>query len=568
MPQLPGVELRAFLVSGPGLRRAIPFLALLAVALLALALRLNAIGFGFPALYDPDEPVFELLAVHLLKDSTLNPGWFGHPGTTTIYSLALVDIGTFAAGWLTGRWADLAAFGAAVYADPAVIFLPGRVFIALCGVACVVLTAAIGRRLDGPATGLLAGLILALDPTHIAFSQIIRTDVHASVFMLAAILAALGLASTGRRRAAVWAGVWTGLACATKWPAAAVGLCALGALAWRAARVPAERATLARHAALLPAVALATLVAASPFLVLDWRTLLQDIAGQALRTHVGANGGGPLFNLGWYAAGPLRASFGVLGLALATAGLVIGARRHRALAWVVLPGPALFALTILLNPLVWARWVVPLLPYCALGAAIALAAVARAVHARAGARPAGLAAAAATVALTAPMLATAYAQATERRHDTRALASAWVRANVPAGSTIAVEHAAFDLMTDPYRFVFPLGTLGCVDVRAMLGQGPGYTKVDRARTSSAAIDLGSVAPDKRATCRTGWVIATNYGRYLAEAPLYAREIAQYRALFAGGTVRAVFRPVPGRVGGPVVHIVGPPPTPPPPAARP
>ena len=66
-------------------------IALGLILLVALAWRLNNIGFGLPSMYDPDEPIFMIKALHLLADGTLNPGWFGHPGSTTIYLVALID---------------------------------------------------------------------------------------------------------------------------------------------------------------------------------------------------------------------------------------------------------------------------------------------------------------------------------------------------------------------------------------------------------------------------------------------------------------------------------------------
>jgi hypothetical protein len=66
--------------------------AICAITLIALAVRLHNVGFGLPSLYDPDEPIFMVIAAKLLSGRTLNPGWFGHPGSTTIYLIALIDM--------------------------------------------------------------------------------------------------------------------------------------------------------------------------------------------------------------------------------------------------------------------------------------------------------------------------------------------------------------------------------------------------------------------------------------------------------------------------------------------
>src|SRR3546814_5642257 len=74
--------------------------------------------------------MFELGAVRMLTGGTLNPGWFGHPATTTMYVLALVDAATFVGGWITGHFADPQAFVAAAYGHPELLILPGRLAMA------------------------------------------------------------------------------------------------------------------------------------------------------------------------------------------------------------------------------------------------------------------------------------------------------------------------------------------------------------------------------------------------------------------------------------------------------
>src|SRR4051812_3116690 len=101
-----------------------------AILLVALYLRLHGIGFGLPALNDPDELMFELGAIRMLRSGTLNPGWFGHPATTTMYILALIDVGVFAFAWLTGWVAGPTGFADAIWVNPGLIVVPGRVMIA------------------------------------------------------------------------------------------------------------------------------------------------------------------------------------------------------------------------------------------------------------------------------------------------------------------------------------------------------------------------------------------------------------------------------------------------------
>ena len=54
------------------------------ILIAAFYLRISSIRFGLPAMNDQDELIFELGALKMLRGPTLNPGWFGHPATTTM----------------------------------------------------------------------------------------------------------------------------------------------------------------------------------------------------------------------------------------------------------------------------------------------------------------------------------------------------------------------------------------------------------------------------------------------------------------------------------------------------
>lgn len=528
---------------------------LLGVLVVALVLRLDGLAFGLPSLYDPDEPIFVITALKLLRDHTLNPQWFGHPGTTTIYALAVVEATNFLAGHLTGRFPDSAAFARAIYADPSVVLLPARMFVLACGLLCLALTFWMGKRLFGDRVGLLAAALLALDPLHIRYSQIVRTDMHATVFMLLVLLSAIGIVRDGRTRHYVLAGVWLGFACATKWPAGTAAAGALAAGFWRMAQFPLERAIPMRRLSLMLAVAVVALFVASPYLFLDYPQLLSDLHGEARPYHLGATGHGLVHNVAWYVATPLRTALGTAGLALAAIGIAVGVRRSSAFAVALLPILVLFLLMISAQALIWERWVVPLLPLLSIAVAITVDSAGRWGRARFGRPGAFVVGGMALLAAVVPTLITARGQMAERATDTHALASAWLRGHAVSGSTVSVEHLAFDLLSTDWQFRFPVGDQGCVDVRSNLSGQIHYSTIGKWRGRRPVVDLGTVDPAKLDSCRTDWAILVNYDRYLAEPEHFGQEIATYRRLIAGGTLEASFYPKPGKIGGPIVRVV-------------
>ncbi|HTM94751.1 MAG TPA: glycosyltransferase family 39 protein [Croceibacterium sp.] len=518
-------------------------LPLLAVLLIATWLRLDGVGFGLPALNDPDEPLFMMTALDMLRNHTFDPGWFGHPGTITLYCLALVIMAVGALGTLTGRFDGADGFAAAVFADPSIVFLPARLFVVACGVGCVLLTYMIARRLWGQRPALLAAAILAANALHIEYSQIIRTDMQASAFMLLCALQSLAVVEHGRRRDYAIAGLMVGLGCATKWPAAAIALSPIC--------VGLSRREFPKLA-LFVAAATAGLFVASPFLLIDHAAVLRDLAGETRAVHPGATGNGLLGNLMAYADGPLLASFGLAELALAAIG-VAGACRDRRWLLAVVPGFALFALLISGQHLVWDRWLVPMLPFVALSAAWTLERIVVWLAPRLRVGESWVAGAALALLLI-PMIGEARTMAAERRNDTRQAASAWIRAQVPPGSTILLEHGAMDLLGGPWTLRFPLGSAGCIDPRKALAGQISADQVERRRVGRAIVDLGHVDRAQLGSCRADFAVLSHFARYQAEPETYAEPLQRYRELTADGVLVARIEPRPGERGGPVILI--------------
>jgi len=524
-----------------------------AILLVALGLRLHAVSFGLPALNDPDELMFELGAVRMLRGATLNPGWFGHPATTTMYVLALIDIAVFGVAWLAGWVAGPAGFAEAIWLNPGLIVLPGRVMIVLCGVLTVALTARLGERLFDRRTGLAAAAFLAIDPVHILWSQVIRSDIMASMFLMLCLLSTLKVAHEGKRRDTLLAGLWVGLAVATKWPFAAASLGMAGVVMLRIGEDSSQRNREILRVSIFGTAALATLVIASPFLLIDYPTVARNLVGTVEPYHLGATGGSPLWNLGWYLAHPLRMGLGLVGLALTLIGLVLAAR-HREARAILAPPAAGFLIMLLVQRTVWDRWALPLFPILAIigawGAVWLIDKVT--LHRARGWKIAATIVMA--IAAGGPLLATDIAQARERLNDTRQQASRWAEAHIPPNKSVLLEHFAFDLVRRPNPFLFPLAAAGCVDAMSLLKGKIAYSTVDRLRQTRSNIDIGTVAHDKFETCRADYAITTQFDRYAAERERFPAEYAQYRNLLAGARQVAVFAPRPGAVGGPVTRI--------------
>ena len=534
--------------------RAAPRLILALILIAALGWRLNNIGFGLPGMYDPDEPIFMITALRMLAEGTFNPGWFGHPGSTTIYLVAAIDAAVASAGLLSGHYADVGAFAKAAYADPAMLFVPARVAMALLGTICVWLTYGLGARLHGRMTGLIAAALLAFNALHIAWSQVIRTDIHASVFMLASLLFAARIADRGRLRDYLLAGAFAGLATATKWPAATVFVAIIGASIY--ARN--QRGAGERPARRLIAAALASLAAifvASPYIYLDWQTVLANVSGEMSTGHLDHNGGSFLDNLAYYLGEPVMGSIGIVGLLLLIAGGAICAIRSPVARWTMIPATFLFLALICSQNLIWSRWILPVMPMFCIFIGVALTAIGNRLGQSLGGVRRTLALGALAMLISVPTLSAAIAQSDERANDTRAAAARWAVSHIPAGSRVVFEHLELSVRDQPWTILFPIGDAGCIDGVDALRNGVSFDRVQQMRRGSPIIDLGNVSPKRRESCRADFAILAYYDLYRAEAAAHPAELANYHALLAGGRTVALFRPVPGEAGGPMVRIL-------------
>jgi hypothetical protein len=456
---------------------------------LALALRLPGIGAGLPEVYEEAYPFkvgWTMWGWGPARGLDLNPHWFKYPGL-------VIDLQFLGQGLLylilsaTGSVQSTLDFRVLYQLDKTPFYLMGRSIMALLGALTVIPVFMLTRRVSGGGAGLAAAALVAVSPTLIAKSRVIEVDVTLTLLVACGLLAALRLSEGLTLRRALVAGVVTGLATTAKYPGVVLVVpcviaIALGARAGRGASArPVARAIAWPVACAAFGVALlAAVFVVSPYLFLDFRSALADLAVEREHMRLGHFGSdlGPTWMsyLGtWFGgvAGPT--------VALASGAALILFLARRRPAWAVIAGGFVIAYAALLSSFAMKadRYLLPLLPAaivfaCALAAELcgrlagkALAeAGTRAEHRARGdrgargakgaraaeARPAlapgraaargdrmGPALAGATVLLALPWLIAMPGLLAALRPDTRTLAKAWFEANVPAGAFVASE---------------------------------------------------------------------------------------------------------------------------------
>ncbi len=404
------------------------------VAIVAIALRLPGLGYGLPAVYNPDE-IAILNRALALGTGNLNPGNFVYP-SFYFYALLVWEGLSFVAGLATGVFQSIADFQRAYFVNPTWHYLAGRMLTLLCGVATVLLTARLGTVLYDRTVGIIAAFFLAVAPFAVRDAHYIKHDVPVTLLVVLTLLAAASLVVRPDRRSSTvrWmaAGGLAGLAASTHYYALFVALSvATAALVgptgepWRLRM---------RHAAIAGVAAVVLFALGSPFLVADPATAWADIAANRAIVmdravaSTGSFGSAARYAemLAFEAAGWPVFLLGVAGVVLAVA-----SDWRRALVWLAF---AAVFLAFLANTVPAGRYLNPMLPVLAVAAAYA---VRRATASFS--RQTAAAVALSVIAALPAAVASARLGVFFRQADTRTVATELIQRDVPAGAAILIQ---------------------------------------------------------------------------------------------------------------------------------
>jgi hypothetical protein len=448
--------------------------ALAVVLALAAWLRLAGLGFGLPAVYNPDEVAIMSRAL-AFATGDLNPHNFLYP-TFYFYVLFAWTGLAFLASWLTGAVPSLEAFQARFFVDPSSVYLAGRLLGVACGVLGVAATWAFARRLFGHGPALAAAVFLAVAPTAVRDAHYVKHDVPVTLLVVLAMLAMARVWPLAPARAEVVAGRGEPAAGApptvpprTDWRA----VLAAGALTGAAASthyyaiflvVPLALACVwqagGRRAAVRPLAAAGGAAAAvffllSPFILVEPARAWHDIVAnrQIVVDRAGAGRGVFFASAPAYARMLWTEGTGWPVVLLSVAGAGVVARLSWRVGLWLMAFPVVFFLFIS-NTVAASRYLNPVLPFLAVLGGLGAAAIAS----RAG-RHRPWVAALLVVAAAVPGARDSWRVGWFfRQDDTRTLAQRFIERHVPAGSTVLVQPYSVQLVQSRQSLVEALTT--------------------------------------------------------------------------------------------------------------
>lgn len=339
------------------------------------------LGFGLPyAGTRVDETAIAGPAVHFLS-SDLRPPDFMYP-TGFLYAVASVYAGWYAITSPFGVYSSLEAFADRRYQTVAPFFYLSRSLSALMGTLTVWWIFSICRRVFDDCAGIVAALFAALAFLHVRDSHFGTIDVSMAALVVLSLLAIVRWRETADPWRAAVAGLIAGVATSTKYNA--LGVCVPFVLAvaqrtfWEG---PSKRIGLKR-ALLMMAIFGATFAlgffGSSPYILVEWQRFVRDVAAQ---TTTLAQGHGLRLSRGWWhhASITLPAALGwPLYLAGVGGALLLLLTRLRQAA-VVLAFPLAYYVVSGSGYRVFARDMIPIIPFLCITAAWLTVAAVRAV---------------------------------------------------------------------------------------------------------------------------------------------------------------------------------------------
>jgi 4-amino-4-deoxy-L-arabinose transferase-like glycosyltransferase len=405
-------------------------------------------------LQDTDEAAFVRPAVDIAATGDLNPHWFGHPGSTVIYPVAVL-IHTWDAGWHGGP--VLGSHGELkdrFVRDPTPFYVIGRLWVIALSVASIPMIYLLGARAFNRRVALIGAALWTVLPYPIHHARIVRTESAAVFFGVVALYFCVRAWQEPRRRRWVVAGLSVGVAVSSRYFMIALAPALLGAVA-----LPLRRDV--RRAAVAAAIAVSSMIAGfvltTPFFLFDLHTARRNLNAEATVPHTVATGFSRPGNARWYLADAIPHSMTWPLYVLALVGLAIVLWRRVGRQLLLAAFCVVFLIGISASALHWQRWDIELIPVLVLLAALTIYEVSMRLSAW---LPASMAPAfvipvvAAAVLAIGPLVDLVDTNRHDRDIGSRLEAREWLQGNAPPGSRVVQDSQLFNL---PPRSIAPIG---------------------------------------------------------------------------------------------------------------
>ncbi|UCD63246.1 MAG: glycosyltransferase family 39 protein [Candidatus Zixiibacteriota bacterium] len=353
---------------------------LAAIMIAAAVVRVWGLDFGLPHPWSrPDESIVVYMAA-AVGQGGLRPFFFNYPA---LYPFALAAL--FGLYYLLGRgfgwYSSVYDFVFEFATDPSGFFLIDRTLSAITGVMTVFVVYRIAKRLFDGRLATVAAAYLAFAYMHVRHSHFGVTDVPMTFMIMLSLLLVIRAWESGRTRDFAWSGLAVGLAVATKYPACFLVLPALVAHFQVSRGIRKNIPELFCHRRLLAfaACALAAFLVTNPYALIELPRFLDNVLivlRQVDSPHLGVK-----LDRGWVYHFRFSLYYG-LGwplLAASLVGMIMAFRRDSRKALLLCTFPLVYYLVAGMGYSVFVRYIIPVVPFLCITAALATEQVARAI---------------------------------------------------------------------------------------------------------------------------------------------------------------------------------------------
>lgn len=518
------------------------------VMLIAIAAALRIFGgvdWGLPFKYDPDEGAFIQPAIDMYISKDLNPKWFGHPGSTVIYLNMFVYI------LLSKTMIFLGDFQTAIQVlnyfknDPSLLYIILRLLQVIIGCVIVALVYRIGRRVFNVTVGILSAAIITFSPLMIHYSQIVRTDMLAAMFMLLVVDRVISIDEKSNIQNYSIVAIFIGGAIATKYPAGIV----VFYLMW-VHFIKNGLIGKFHYLALAGVLSVISLFIFSPFMFIDYKSVIRDLVLEAGGNYVGAMSPGFFDTLVWYIVMMVKDSIGVFGGIFFLMGAIGMIRTKSTQGIGLLIFTIIFLISISTLSVRWERWLVLVLPFVAIILSFGVYVMAETDWIKIKFKSKGIFI---SLLVVIPIAFAGINQMHSRLQvDTRTQAFEWILENINKDAHIIVEAYGPQLPAGHYKMSMIVN-----GVPIERGQGSGFVMPARSVAGLENIALLSDADVE-------YVIISNfYDRYKLFPEGNEQAINNYHELFKKSILIKEFRPIidgelhpfkANLAGGPIIKI--------------
>lgn len=404
--------------------------ALTVLTIIGAWLRFSGTSFGIPGTFRPDEEYMINPALSFVND------WNPHFAIYPAAQMYVQHVALWAYAATHGRSSDFRSFYEG--ANYPTAHLVARWVSAALGTATVPAIYFAAAPAFGSTAALLSAAIVACSTIHVLNSKFATTDIAAVFWLVLALGPLLRIAKHDRFRDSLKTGVWSGIATATKYPAAAIVFGIVAAHVGGRRRAGRSLVGIAVDPRFFSGV-LATLAAffcASPYVLLDWAQTTRDYSHQRVFVLYGVSPAG--YGWRWLFLHAMPDCFGTGMEALLLAGLVWAVFRRAPGMFSVLTFVGATFLALLASRQLFYRYILIPFPGMALLAGVLVTDIIAFASVQLGKRRGGALAIAAFALLLAPSLVRdIQLDLLLNRTDSRILALRWIEQHVQRGSAVA-----------------------------------------------------------------------------------------------------------------------------------